>query len=215
MSLGELSTLLAWGTTTAYAIAFVAFAMDLAHLADARGAVVRARAERAPVAVGAGGGAGGGSVRGGTERGGTAAVAADVVRAPRRAVGIAMATATLGLAFQTAALVLRARLLCLAETGRQLRDLGLQPFTVGVQPLALRLEPLLLTAERRSLRGVLLRRAPLPALERGERLRARRELLVQLLLASALLQRCRRPALGGRYSSAGYSLTMPGLLSNI
>ena len=36
MSLGELSTLLVWGAVTAYAIAFVAFAVDLARLADSR-----------------------------------------------------------------------------------------------------------------------------------------------------------------------------------
>ncbi len=36
MSIGELSDTLVWGAATAYAVAFVAFAIDLARLADAR-----------------------------------------------------------------------------------------------------------------------------------------------------------------------------------
>ncbi len=134
MSLGELSTLLAWGATTAYAIAFVAFAMDLARLADVRGVAAREGADaRTDVAVPAG------SVRAGSVRAGAvparaqvragagAPVAAGRQRSsagssrdeassavprmdagPRRAVGIAMATATLGLLFQAVSLVLRA-----------------------------------------------------------------------------------------------------------
>ncbi|MBX9246744.1 c-type cytochrome biogenesis protein CcsB, partial [Actinotalea ferrariae] len=44
MSLGELSTLLVWGATTAYAVALVAFAIDLSRLAETRGAAVAAPA---------------------------------------------------------------------------------------------------------------------------------------------------------------------------
>src|SRR5665648_556846 len=76
MDLGELSTLLVVGATTAYAIGFVAFAFDLAHLADRVG---RTTVVAAP---------------------------ADVVP-HRRAVGIAMATTTLGLAFHGVGLLLR------------------------------------------------------------------------------------------------------------
>jgi len=125
MGLGELSTVLAWGATTAYAIALVAFATDLARLADVRGATARARSgERAAAAVGVGtsavparadiasvgvsgapvdadgvSGAGVTPVRAG------GALGAGVGR--RRAAGIAMATATLGLVFQGVAIVLR------------------------------------------------------------------------------------------------------------
>lgn len=106
MGLGELSTLLVWGATTAYAIAFVAFAIDLAHLADVRG-TVRARAVAVPVGA-----------RG--SRTVDRAEPADLAEptppaeprhpaapAGRKAVGIAMATATLGLAFQAVGLLLR------------------------------------------------------------------------------------------------------------
>ena len=44
MSLGELSDTLVWGAATAYAVAFVAFAIDLARLADARAVVAQERA---------------------------------------------------------------------------------------------------------------------------------------------------------------------------
>jgi cytochrome c-type biogenesis protein CcsB len=96
MGLGELSTVLVWGATTAYAIAFVAFAVDLAHLADRRAAGVRAR-----VGVGPDAGAGAGAAS-------SDATAGAPGVGPRRAVGIAMATATLGLAFQAVGLLLRA-----------------------------------------------------------------------------------------------------------
>jgi len=93
MGLGELSTLLVWGATTAYAIGFVAFAIDLAHLADALG-TARGRVA-APVAVGASGP----SLPGAETR--------TSGPAPRKAVGIAMATTTLALAFHGVGLVLR------------------------------------------------------------------------------------------------------------
>jgi len=88
MGLGELSTMLVWGATTAYAIALVAFAIDLARLADHR------TAQRRPVAAGTG-------ARGAEATGDV------VVRRSGRAVGIAMATTTLGLAFHLVGTVLR------------------------------------------------------------------------------------------------------------
>ncbi len=94
MGIGELSTLLAWAATTAYAIALLAFSMDLARLADARGARVRE--------VAAVDSAGSSQVLPGRPED---AVASTGGR--RRAVGIAMATTTLGALFQAAALVLR------------------------------------------------------------------------------------------------------------
>lgn len=107
MGLGELSTVLVWGATTAYATALVAFAVDLARLADRRG-VVRSRA-----AVGSAGAgtvdASSGAVDVGasaTEGESAGAAGADVV-GHRRALGIAMATTTLGLAFHGVGLVLR------------------------------------------------------------------------------------------------------------
>src|SRR5665647_3023557 len=94
MDLGELSTLLVVGATTVYAIGFVAFAFDLAHLADA--SVAEASAADA---------SDGGAVR---EAGGTTVIAAPADAVPhRRAVGIAMATTTLGLAFHGVGLLLR------------------------------------------------------------------------------------------------------------
>lgn len=114
MSLGELSTLLAWGAATAYAIAFVAFAIDLAHLADVRGTTARGRVAEPvaePIAVGAGAGAGARGDAGvgvGGVPGDATAGASDGVVGARRAVGIAMATATLGLAFEAGGLLLRA-----------------------------------------------------------------------------------------------------------
>jgi cytochrome c-type biogenesis protein CcsB len=94
MGLGELSTVLVWGATTAYAIAFVAFAVDLAHLADRRASAVRERVGVGPGAEQA-----------------TSPVEPSVRTVPgagpRKAVGIAMATATLGLAFQGVGLLLR------------------------------------------------------------------------------------------------------------
>ena len=98
MSLGELSTILVWGAATAYAVGLVAFAIDLAHLADraARPETVPAGAAvQAGVAVGAGAGVGAGSV------------APDVRRGARRAVGIAMATTVLGAGLHAVGLLLR------------------------------------------------------------------------------------------------------------
>lgn len=48
MTLGQISAVLAWGATVAYAVALPVFAVDLAQLADARGA-----RRRVPVRVGA------------------------------------------------------------------------------------------------------------------------------------------------------------------
>lgn len=98
MGLGELSTLLVWGATTAYAIALVAFAVDLARLADVR---VQAR-ERVPALVGAGAEAGAAGPSGTAD--GEAPGRAPV---RRRALGIAMATSTLGLLLHLVGTVLR------------------------------------------------------------------------------------------------------------
>ena len=98
MSLGEVSTVLVWGAATAYAIAFVAFSIDLAHLAD-RSARPAAEAAPAAGAVRASAGASGvGSVVG---------VVPDVRHGATRAVGIAMATAVLGAALHAVGLLLR------------------------------------------------------------------------------------------------------------
>jgi cytochrome c-type biogenesis protein CcsB len=89
MGLGELSTMLVWGATTAYVIGFVGFAADLSRLAD--------RMQRRPETVGAN----------------AAGVPADAMsEAPPvgsrgRAVGIAMATTTLGFGLHLAGNVLR------------------------------------------------------------------------------------------------------------
>ena len=99
MNLGELSTLLVWGATTSYAIAFVAFAADLARLADDR-------ADDRTVLASA--------KRGSASADGTVIIdrpELDVPSVPARrsgrAVGIAMATATLGLGLHVAGTVLR------------------------------------------------------------------------------------------------------------
>jgi len=106
MDLGELSTLLVVGATTAYAIGFVAFAFDLAHLVDRVGRPAARLAADASVAEASGAAASdGGGVR---EAGGTTVIAAPADAVPhRRAVGIAMATTTLGLAFHGVGLLLR------------------------------------------------------------------------------------------------------------
>jgi cytochrome c-type biogenesis protein CcsB len=102
MALGELSTLLVWGATTAYAIALVAFAVDLARLSDSRVAVRSAGGQARAASVGAGSGGGTVVLESPTE-------ARDVVGRGRagRAVGIAMATTTLGLLLEIAGTVLR------------------------------------------------------------------------------------------------------------
>lgn len=113
MGLGELSTTLAWGATAAYAVALIAFATDMARLADRVG-----ERRRVPVPVGAAAAASGPS--------GAAAAPDDVpaddatmgpaddapIPAPPpasrgKAVGIAMATTILGFGFHLAATVLR------------------------------------------------------------------------------------------------------------
>jgi cytochrome c-type biogenesis protein CcsB len=97
MSLGELSTILVWGAVSAYAIALVAFATDLARLAD--------RPRRAAQ------GQAGSAAR---TTGGTVVVdrprvdaTADVGAGRGRAIGIAMSTATLGVLLHVAGTVLR------------------------------------------------------------------------------------------------------------
>ncbi len=116
MSIGELSDILVWGAATAYAVAFVAFAIDLSRLADARATVAQERAAargRSPARVG------GGAVEGGLAEAGSAE-AGDVVGSRdvgdgsqgsggrrRRAAGIAMSVTVLGLAFHLTAAVLR------------------------------------------------------------------------------------------------------------
>lgn len=105
MSLGELSTLLVWGAVTAYAVALVAFAIDLARLADTRS---RAGAQVAPALVGAGAAGSavpGDSAVGAAGRGGADDAGPALRR--RRAAGIAMATTVLGFALHAAGTVLR------------------------------------------------------------------------------------------------------------
>lgn len=114
MSLGELSTIHVWGATTAYAIALVAFAVDLARLADARG--VSARGATEDVAMAAAGTAGAsrsvaGSSAADAAGGSTTAVltppSGDAAPRRRRAVGIAMALTVLGLGLHVAGAVTR------------------------------------------------------------------------------------------------------------
>ncbi len=111
MGLGELSTILVWGAVSAYAVALVAFSIDLARLADQR--TVR-RQTREPVAVGALAGASGASVpsrpaaarpAGEVRSGGEAAL--DGPRRSGKAVGVAMSTTVLGLALHVVGTVLR------------------------------------------------------------------------------------------------------------
>ncbi len=90
MGLGELSTMLVWGATTAYAIGFVGFAVDLSRLAD--------RSQRRPAAVGA---------RAAGVPADAASEAPPPVGSRGRAVGIAMATTTLGFGLHLAGNVLR------------------------------------------------------------------------------------------------------------
>lgn len=97
MSLGELSTILVWGAVSAYAIALVAFATDLARLADRPGRAAQGQAGSAARAAG-----------------GTVVVdrprvdpTADAAVGRGRAIGIAMSTATLGVLLHVAGTVLR------------------------------------------------------------------------------------------------------------
>ncbi|HWS57525.1 MAG TPA: c-type cytochrome biogenesis protein CcsB [Actinotalea sp.] len=107
MSLGELSTVLVWGAVTAYAVAFVAFAADLARRAEAAARPARRAADEASGAETTLGG-GAASAPGHT----ATALAPDPDagvpgRWSGRALGIAMATTTLGLALHVAGAVLR------------------------------------------------------------------------------------------------------------
>lgn len=94
MNLGEISDTLVWGAATAYTIAMVAFATDLAHATDAVGQ--RKAKERASTAES------GGSPE---SPGGSVAV----LDAPRssKALGIAMSTMWAGFAIHLVAVVLR------------------------------------------------------------------------------------------------------------
>ena len=116
MNVGELSTILVWGATSSFAIAFFAFTLDLARRADATG--VR---RREAVAGGASDGSGIDEADLATAADADTAVpgtggtgGADDAEAPGpgyrpgRAVGIAMALTVLGAAFQLAGIVLRA-----------------------------------------------------------------------------------------------------------
>ncbi|GGC09199.1 c-type cytochrome biogenesis protein CcsB [Cellulomonas carbonis] len=104
MDLGELSHLLAWGATSAYAVALVAFAADLATLADH--AAQRRRPAQERVGTFAGVSAGPGVVRPTTDR--AAAGGADDARPlPRRAAAIAVSVTTVGLLLHTVSAVLR------------------------------------------------------------------------------------------------------------
>ncbi|WP_182112120.1 MULTISPECIES: c-type cytochrome biogenesis protein CcsB [unclassified Actinotalea] len=96
MSLGELSTLLVWGATTAYAVALVAFSIDLARLADTRARV----GERTLV------GAAGASAPA-LEPEPADGMPADAAPRRRRAAGIAMSTTILGVLLHGAGTVLR------------------------------------------------------------------------------------------------------------
>ncbi len=108
MDAAELSTVLVWGATTTYAVALIAFALDLARRADVLGrqreTARAAAADVAPVAAAAGGAAPvarRGSVvidPPGADTGGYR---------PGRALSIAMATTTLGLLLQVSGTVLR------------------------------------------------------------------------------------------------------------
>ena len=97
MSLGEISAILAWAATTAYAIGLVAFALDLAALAERRGV-------KAPELVAPDGRA---VPAGGSDPTGEASDAPAPAPLRRRAVGIAMSVTTLGAVLQLAALVTR------------------------------------------------------------------------------------------------------------
>jgi cytochrome c-type biogenesis protein CcsB len=117
MNLAELSTIVVWGATTAYALAFGAFAFDLARRADVATARRAARVE--PVLAGAG--ARGGTVANPTEvttgpvdeeapsdeavGGGVPDDVPDY--RPGRSLGIAMSVTTLGILLEVVGVVLR------------------------------------------------------------------------------------------------------------
>lgn len=128
MNLGELSTILVWGATTAYAVALVAFSTDLARRTEAAarrsdeaqdaaaedGAVQDAAVQDAAVRVGAvaqadvvAGAAGAPGARGATTVADRPSSALGGGRWTGRALGIAMSTTTLGLALQVAGAVTR------------------------------------------------------------------------------------------------------------
>lgn len=117
MNIAELSTMLVWGATTAYAIALVSFATLLArqsdaHAAERRGDVVAASVRATGSERAAGGAAGDGSTR---EKDGATAPADPVAGAPAgpvlprrsRAEGIARSTVWAGLLLHVAAVVTR------------------------------------------------------------------------------------------------------------
>ena len=100
MTLGEISTVLAWGAVTAYAVALVAFSVDLAALADRRAGRVRA-------AVGAGGVAGAGDAVASADDVADPGPGEAAGRGRGRAVGIAMSVTGVGVALHAVALVTR------------------------------------------------------------------------------------------------------------
>ncbi|MBC7290910.1 MAG: c-type cytochrome biogenesis protein CcsB [Actinotalea sp.] len=98
MTLGELSHIIVWGATAAYAVALLAFSFDLAALAD-RSVTTR----REGALVGAGAAAGGGA---GARAGVATAPVPDVTRA-RRAASIGMAVTVVGLLLHVVGAVTR------------------------------------------------------------------------------------------------------------
>ncbi len=122
MNLGELSTIVVWGATTAYAIAFAAFAADLARRAEAASRRPVRHSEPALVGAEAGTSAGAsteasdgpadavdGPADAADESGDAPAGKADepAPYRPGKALGIAMSLTTLGLVLQLVGIVLR------------------------------------------------------------------------------------------------------------
>jgi len=105
MNTGDLSTLLVWAAATAFTLALVAYAVDLARLADNAQRLPQAVPEREPVAVGAS------VAQASGPRAADSAVAgsSDEVAPGRspRAEGIARSTTYLGIVLLAAAIVLR------------------------------------------------------------------------------------------------------------
>jgi len=115
MSTGELSTILVWGAVTAYAVALIAFATDLARRAEAAARPAREAAATDRVEAQLDGGAvvsGEGAVLARTRVapgavGGPGGAEDGADRWVGRALGIAMSTTTLGLALHVVGAVLR------------------------------------------------------------------------------------------------------------
>lgn len=101
MTMGQISALLAWGATIAYAVALIAFAVDLATLADVR---TRRRRLPSPVMVASASLTTAGHPQG---TNGAAGGTAGRSTAPRRARRIAMAVTTAGFVLHALSIVLR------------------------------------------------------------------------------------------------------------